>query len=185
MARTLMILLDVTRQGETNALDNLRCAHGVVVAGRQQRIHAGRVYPYFAAPGTRVSAHPNHPRSTNRLVPIVRPSLFRFQTEDTRLASAPPARSVPLGRSLSFVLSDGIAHGFLADRDRTREWMGSGVLSRDRYDSYSAAVVNRYNAPRFSRVYLGLRRVSSADAKHCRGTDFDIPSANHDWREAP
>ena len=73
MARTLMILLDVTRQGETNALDNLRCAHGVVVAGREQRIHVGWVYPYSASPGTRVGAHPNHPRSTSRLVRIVRP----------------------------------------------------------------------------------------------------------------
>src|SRR3977135_2813894 len=73
MARTLMILLDVTRQGETNALDNLRCAHGVVVAGRKQRIHVGWVYPYSASPGTRVGAHPNHPRSTSRLVRIVRP----------------------------------------------------------------------------------------------------------------
>ena len=154
-----------------------------MVAGRQQRIHPGRVYPYFAAPGNRVGAHPNHPRSTSRLVPIVRPSLFRFQTEDTRLASAPPARSVPLDAPYP-LLADGIAHGILADRDRTEVWLGSACCHAIDDDSYRAAVVNRYNAPRFSRVCLGLRGVSSAAAKHCRGTDFDIRSANHDWREA-
>ena len=130
MARALIILPGSHRQGETNALDNLRCAHGVVVAGRQQRIHAGRVYPYFAAPGTRVSAHPNHPRSTSRLVRIVRLTL-PFPNGGYPPRQRTPCTERPVGRSLSSSCSDRHRPAIFADRDCHR-CRSAGVLPGER-----------------------------------------------------